>query len=234
MKSLTTQTSYPCYVQNVRYGAFPPRSYNFNVISLFAGKLRFIEAPTEEGSVGDNIQQSFHSPKRLPVVFSGQLHLSRVPQEVGEVIVQLGVVRKSLQPGSVNRTRQLASTVQSFADFTLIIFYFIQRHFNKVRRHIASITRLSTTMDWKGVNNKNMEDIMKVFHVAKKGKMLDTLGSFYIYKETRAGNQINLLAHKDPYRGRTAPLTSKRCILNIYSTNIGTEYFKNGINWFKW
>jgi len=29
--------------------------------------------------------------------------------------------------------------------------------------------------------------------------------------------------------GRTAPLTSKRCILYIYSTNIGTEYFKHGI-----
>ena len=33
----------------------------------------------------------------------------------------------------------------------------------------------------------------------------------------------------DPSRGRTAPLTSKRCILYIYSTNIGTEYFKHGI-----
>ena len=30
----------------------------------------------------------------------------------------------------------------------------------------------------------------------------------------------------DPYMGRTAPLTSKHCILHIYSTNIGTEYFK--------
>ena len=27
--------------------------------------------------------------------------------------------------------------------------------------------------------------------------------------------------------GRTAPLTSKRCILYIYSTNIGTEYYKH-------
>ena len=27
----------------------------------------------------------------------------------------------------------------------------------------------------------------------------------------------------------TAPLTSKRCILYIYSTNIGTEHFKHGI-----
>jgi len=34
---------------------------------------------------------------------------------------------------------------------------------------------------------------------------------------------------KDPYSGRTAPLTSKRCILYIYSTNTGTEYFRHGI-----
>jgi len=40
---------------------------------------------------------------------------------------------------------------------------------------------------------------------------------------------INHLKPNDPYRGRTAPLTSKRCILYIYSTNIGTEYFKHGI-----
>jgi len=39
----------------------------------------------------------------------------------------------------------------------------------------------------------------------------------------------NPLTPNDPYRGRTAPLTSKRCILYIYSTNIGTEYFKRGI-----
>ena len=33
----------------------------------------------------------------------------------------------------------------------------------------------------------------------------------------------------DDYSGRTAPLTSKRFILYIYSTNTGTEYFKHGI-----
>jgi len=33
----------------------------------------------------------------------------------------------------------------------------------------------------------------------------------------------------DHYSGRTAPLTSKHCILYIYSTNIGTAYFKHGI-----
>jgi hypothetical protein len=37
------------------------------------------------------------------------------------------------------------------------------------------------------------------------------------------------LTPNDPYRGRSGPLTSKRYILYIYSTNIGTEYFKRGI-----
>ena len=41
---------------------------------------------------------------------------------------------------------------------------------------------------------------------------------------------FNPLKPNDPYRGRTAPLTSKRCILYIYSTNIGTEYFKHGMH----
>ena len=40
---------------------------------------------------------------------------------------------------------------------------------------------------------------------------------------------INLLTPNVNYSGRTAPLTSERSILYIYSTNIGTEYFKHDI-----
>ena len=40
---------------------------------------------------------------------------------------------------------------------------------------------------------------------------------------------FNLLSPNYLYMGRTAPLTSKRCILYIYSTNIGTEYFKHAL-----
>ena len=40
---------------------------------------------------------------------------------------------------------------------------------------------------------------------------------------------INPLKPNDPYSGRDAPLTSKRCIWYIYSTNIRTDYFKHGI-----
>ena len=40
---------------------------------------------------------------------------------------------------------------------------------------------------------------------------------------------VNPLTPNDPCSGRTAPLTSKRFILYIYSTNIGTESFKHNI-----
>jgi len=43
------------------------------------------------------------------------------------------------------------------------------------------------------------------------------------------GDFLNPLTPNDHYSGRTAPLTSKHCILYIYSTNVGTEYFKRGI-----
>ena len=47
----------------------------------------------------------------------------------------------------------------------------------------------------------------------------------YVAKRT----EMDLLTPNDDCSGRTAPLTSKRCILYIYSTHIGTEYFKHGI-----
>jgi len=41
---------------------------------------------------------------------------------------------------------------------------------------------------------------------------------------------VNPLTPNGPYRSRnTTPLTNKRCILYIYSTNIGTESFKHDI-----
>jgi hypothetical protein len=42
-------------------------------------------------------------------------------------------------------------------------------------------------------------------------------------------DKVNRLTPNDPYMGRTAPLTSKCCILYIYSTNICTEYFKHAL-----
>ena len=44
-----------------------------------------------------------------------------------------------------------------------------------------------------------------------------------------SSSTFNRLTPNDPYMGRTAPLTSKRCILYIYSTNTGTEHFKHAL-----
>ena len=70
---------------------------------------------------------------------------------------------------------------------------------------------------------------------------LINLGNYHMYKfGWKVANQshcsrtqgliLNLLMPNDDYSGRTAPLTSKCCILYIYSTNIGTDYFKHGIH----
>jgi len=59
----------------------------------------------------------------------------------------------------------------------------------------------------------------------KSQKSLKTAVNFMF-----AVSALNPLNPKDPYRDSTATLSSKRCILYIDSTNIGTEYFKHGIN----
>jgi len=51
---------------------------------------------------------------------------------------------------------------------------------------------------------------------------------FTVY-EVNPQYYLNRLTPNDPYMVRTAPLTSKRCILYIYSTNVGTEYFKHAL-----
>ena len=55
------------------------------------------------------------------------------------------------------------------------------------------------------------------------------IDSTYFTELRWSPSAFNALTPNDPYRGRTSPLTSKLCILYIYSTNIGTKYFKHGI-----
>jgi hypothetical protein len=59
---------------------------------------------------------------------------------------------------------------------------------------------------------------------ATQEKLLIWGGSTWIF------GTLTLLTPNDHYSGRTAPLTSRRYILNIYSTNIRTEYFKYADN----
>jgi hypothetical protein len=50
--------------------------------------------------------------------------------------------------------------------------------------------------------------------------------SIVLWRRKVSINVFNPLAPSDPYMGRTTPLTSRHCILNTYSTNTCTEYFK--------
>ena len=61
----------------------------------------------------------------------------------------------------------------------------------------------------------------KDVHYEIKGGDTEDEGIFFV--------RLNRLTPNDPHMGRTAPLTSKRYILYIYSTNIGTEYFKHAL-----
>ena len=51
----------------------------------------------------------------------------------------------------------------------------------------------------------------------------------YHFKHFKQFKHFNRLTPNDPYMGRNAPLTSKRCIFYVYSTNVGTEYFKHAL-----
>jgi hypothetical protein len=53
------------------------------------------------------------------------------------------------------------------------------------------------------------------------------LYGFFTFMGSGIVNVFNPLTPNDLYMCLTAPLTSRRCILYIYSTNIGTEYFKH-------
>ena len=48
-------------------------------------------------------------------------------------------------------------------------------------------------------------------------------------KQCPEQSSFNPLTPNDLYMSRTATLTSKHCILYIYSTNVGTEYFKHAL-----
>ena len=70
--------------------------------------------------------------------------------------------------------------------------------------------------------------------VSEELKIFSTLSTLFRdiavgFEFVREAGEINRLTPNDPYMGRITPLTSKRCILYIYSTNIGTEYFKHAV-----
>ena len=63
---------------------------------------------------------------------------------------------------------------------------------------------------------------------SKKGGGIQRMAKRQFLKRN-SHRPFNPLTPNDLYISRTAPLTSKRRILYIYSTNVGTEYFKHAL-----
>ena len=63
---------------------------------------------------------------------------------------------------------------------------------------------------------------------ARVSKMLFNFSLLFKLRKPAIAN-FNRLTPNDLYISRTTPLTSKCCILYIYSTNVGTEYFKHAL-----
>jgi len=76
-----------------------------------------------------------------------------------------------------------------------------------------------TALDWESLKNIDL----------KRCQILSLFGAPTCLRPALTVTLLNLLTPNDPYMGHTAPLTSKYCILYIYSTNIGTEYFKHAL-----
>jgi len=90
-------------------------------------------------------------------------------------------------------------------------FHYRLRVFRRFRR----IAKSDYYNDFKYSNNRStfaehvineghafgtIDEIMNIIQYERKGKMLDTLEKFYIYRETKNGNQINdrLTVHSNP------------------------------------
>ena len=81
-----------------------------------------------------------------------------------------------------------------------------------------------------GFSSERVSVFIRSINDTNKDWMWIWRGMYVTYiKKSCVLDVIYPLTPNDPYMGRTAPLTSKRCILYIYSTNVGTEYFKHAL-----
>ena len=96
-----------------------------------------------------------------------------------------------------------------------------------ILQYINDITRITSTKD---DNNKSKlvlfpDDTSLIITSPNPINFIKDINGVF----TGTNNWFNPLTPNDHYSGRTAPLTSTRCILYIHSANIGTEYFKHGV-----
>ena len=110
-----------------------------------------------------------------------------------------------------------------------------KRGYSREWRHLLSTKRISLKQIQTSKRSSNINPSFRGFRFSHCGLLLSWKDLASIVKNVacrlliHSCKTFNLLTPNDLYMGRTAPLTSKRWILYIYSTNIGTEYFKHAL-----
>ena len=111
-----------------------------------------------------------------------------------------------------------------------VIFVRVEWNYNSFDRFWK---KLKCKISWKSVQWEPSCSIQTGRRTARHDEGNRRFSQFCERAKKWKGNvimtDVNHLTPNDHYSGRTAPLNSKRCILYIYSTNIGTEYFKHCI-----
>jgi len=73
----------------------------------------------------------------------------------------------------------------------------------------------------------NIENICNNFYINLKFDFQEVSADNFLSDYIQLSTYLNHLTPNGHYMGRTAQLTSRCCIIYIYSTNIHTEYFKH-------
>ena len=103
---------------------------------------------------------------------------------------------------------------------------------NRVKEEVGDVSILINNagiMNCHPLLRHNPQEIRKTYDINVLAHFWVSFSGIYNTFHTRSQSFFIRLTPNDPYMGRTAPLTSKCFILYIYSTNIGTEYFKRAL-----
>ena len=101
------------------------------------------------------------------------------------------------------------------------------------RRGCSSVVSVVCRCVWS--RNLRNEEVLAYWGAVVPNKWTNNVGHYQTSALDNTNEEwkilwiLTLLTRNDLYMSRTAPLTSKHCILYIYSTNIGTEYFKHAL-----
>ena len=125
----------------------------------------------------------------------------------------------------IDRQRRFRSIIPSSASVNAVVLKIGSSEFQRkcwyALNWCSQTVQCTTIITYRLLRYSYMQLQMQRSNEVWRRAMKNFKGEFY--------DLFNRLTPNDPYVGRTATLTSKRCILYIYSTNIRTEYFKHAL-----